>query len=198
MKKLNVRITFVEECLGTMSGDPELYKTYIGSKSPDATTMEEEVEALGPAAVEKKGMTVFPREKNKPFIWDYQVKGFFKAACQACAQMPKSQSTDLKAYKKRIDQSIFVRPRKIILALPKGGKMGVCTRPLRASTPQGERVALSSSETVPEGTSFDITIIDLSEKNEKLIREWLDYGEFSGFLQWRNSGKGRFEWKEVK
>lgn len=197
MNKLNVKITFTEECLGSTSGDPDLFKSYIASKAPDAATKKQEIEIMGVDGVEKKQMTVFPRIKKMPIAYDYQWKGFFKSACQACAQMPKSKSADLKAFKKRIDQCIFIKPRHIFFNIPKGKKIGICQRPLRASTPQGERVALASSETVPEGTTMEFTIIDLSEKMDKLIREWLDYGEWSGFLQWRNSGKGRFEWKEV-
>ena len=30
------------------------------------------------------------------------------------------------------------------------------------------------------------------------VREWLDYGALRGLFQWRNSGKGRFEWEEVE
>lgn len=29
------------------------------------------------------------------------------------------------------------------------------------------------------------------------MREWLDYGKWSGIGQWRNSGKGRFLWAEL-
>lgn len=198
MEKLKVRITFMEECLGTSPGDKDVFKTYIGSKAPDAATMEQEVEALGPEAVEQKQMTIFPKEKDKPFLWDYQMKGFFKSACQNCALIPKSESADIKAYKKRIDGLIFVRPRKIFFEVPTGAKIGICQRPLRASTPQGERVALAMSESLPIGTSVELEIIDLSEKYIKPIREWLNYGEWSGLLQWRNSGKGRFEWEEIE
>jgi hypothetical protein len=197
MEKLTVQITFIEECLGTTAGDSDLFKTYIASKSPDAETIEEEVATHGTLEVAQKQMTIFMKHKGVPFIYDYMIKGFFKAACQACMQMPKSKSADLKAFRKKIDQLIFVQPREIFLKIPKGEKMGVCQRPLRASTPSGERVALACSESVPAGTSFTITIIDLTEKMEKIIREWLDYGEYNGLLQWRNSGKGRFKWKKV-
>lgn len=30
-----------------------------------------------------------------------------------------------------------------------------------------------------------------------LVKEWLEYGQFHGMLQWRNSGKGRFVWEEI-
>lgn len=39
----------------------------------------------------------------------------------------------------------------------------------------------------------------LAELREILmVRECLDYGVLRGLGQWRNSGKGRFEWEEVK
>lgn len=47
MKRINVRITFLEEVLGTASANEELHATYIASKAPDAKSKEEEVEALG-------------------------------------------------------------------------------------------------------------------------------------------------------
>lgn len=34
-------------------------------------------------------------------------------------------------------------------------------------------------------------------KDAETVREWLDYGALRGLFQWRNSGKGRFEWEEV-
>ena len=34
-------------------------------------------------------------------------------------------------------------------------------------------------------------------KDAETVREWLDYGRLRGLFQWRNSGKGRFEWEEV-
>ena len=84
-----------------------------------------------------------------------------------------------------------------MLALPAGTGIGNCQRPLRASTPQGERVALASSETVPAGTKLRFDIVMLDPKLEGLVREWLDYGELRGLGQWRNAGKGSYSWKEV-
>jgi hypothetical protein len=199
MEELHARITFFEECLGTNPGDPALFKNYIASKAPDALKLADEVAIMGEQAITNLKTTIFMKDKKGvPFIYDYHMKGFFKAACSACREMPKSASKDLSAFRKKIDQLIHIYPRTISLILPKGGKMGICERPLRASTPQGERVALTCSETVPEGTFFDIKIVDLSEKLSKHIQEWLDYGQYSGMLQWRNSGKGRFHWKKTK
>lgn len=36
MKELKVRLTFLEEILGTASADPEIHETFIASNAPDA------------------------------------------------------------------------------------------------------------------------------------------------------------------
>lgn len=70
-------------------------------------------------------------------------------------------------------------------------------RPLRAISASGERVALAASETVPAGTVLEFSILVMNPKDAETVREWLDYGALRGLFQWRNSGKGRFEWDEV-
>jgi hypothetical protein len=193
---MKIKITLIEDLLGTASNNPELHREFIASKSPDSASVEEEVASVGAEAVIEKSMTVFPREDGKPFLYDYQLKGFFKDACSSLARVPGMKSNKLKAFKKVIDGTIFVFPRKIMLAL--NGELGHCQRPLRAQTAQGERVALANSESAPAGTSFECEIKCLDENAEVIVREWLDYGALRGLGQWRNSGKGRFSWEEVK
>ena len=195
MKTLKVKITLLEEMLGTSSANPDVHREYIASKAVDASTIEDEVAAIGVDATVEKSMTVFPRENGQPIMYDYQIKGFFKDACGSLARVPGTISNKTKAYKKVIDGTVFVMPRKIYFDL--SGKIGNCQRPLRAETAQGPRVALANSETIPTGSSFTAEIMLLDEGAEKLVREWLDYGKLRGLGQWRNSGKGRFEWKEV-
>ena len=197
MKQMKVRITFTEPVLGSSPGDKEIYSNFIGSKGPNAMTLEEEVEAIGEDAVEEKGTTVFPRlEDGTPFLWDYQVRGFFKSACKF---MNLSDAKNkLTAYKSKIDGLVFVEERKIPFEMPKKGEIGILQRPLRASTAQGERVALASSETIPEGTSCEFTITCLDDSLMKRVETWLDYGKYSGLGQWRNGSYGRFTWEEVK
>ena len=140
-------------------------------------------------------MTVFPRDKDdKPFVWDYQWKGFLKDAFGSLKKVPDSECGKIKAYKKEIDGLIFVYPRKIPIDLH-GGDIGICQRPLRASTAQGERVALASSETIPEGSSMIFEIECLLDTHVKPVIEALEYGARRGWGQWRNSGKGRFHYK---
>ncbi len=195
MYDLKVKLTFIESVLGLTPGDPEIYRSYIASKAPDAATTEDEVASLGIDKVVENGMTVFPREQGEPFFYDYQVKGFFKDTCGMLRRVPAYASSSLKNYKKVIDGLVFVFPRKIPVHYE--GDIGLCERPLRASTPQGERVALAISEEIPAGATMEFTITCMDEKDLKLVREWLDYGYYRGLGQWRNSGKGRFLWAEV-
>ena len=194
--EMKVRLTFFEPILGTASGNKELHSEYIASKAPDAKTKAEEVEALGADEVEKKEMTVFPRmEDGTPFLYDYQIKGFFKHACSMLKNVPGTESSKIKAYKKYIDGLVFVEERQIPLAFE--GEVGNLQRPLRAQTPQGERVALANSETCPAGTEIEFTVNCLKEDLISAVCEWLDYGKLNGLGQWHNGGFGRFTWTNV-
>ena len=201
MVTLKIKVTFDEEVLGTASANPDIHKEYIASNAPDEGLANEEVAAINPDEAFEKSMTVFPKDDNgNPFVWDYQWKGYFKDAFKGLKKVPKSECGKIKAYKQEIDSLIFPYPRKIPIVMPEGSEIGICQRPLRASTPMGERVALASSETVPVGSTmtFDIVLMADTENNnvhEKAIIEALNYGALRGFGQWRNSGKGRFHWE---
>ena len=161
MKKIRVKITLIENMLGTSPNDADLYRNYVASKAPDASTLEEEISAVGTDAVVERSCTVFPRGADGiPFVYDYQVKGFMKDACSMLSRQakkdpvtgkkaPVNESSKLKAYKKIIDGMIFPQPREIPLHFD--GEVGICQRPLRAQTPQGERTALAISEMIPAG-----------------------------------------------
>lgn len=194
MKEMKVRLVFTENVLGSSPANEDIYREFIGGKAPDAETVEDEVERLGVDAVVEKGMTVFPRtEDGTPFLYDYQIKGFFKDTCGALRRVKGTESSKIKAYKKEIDRLIFPQPRMIPFVFD--GEVGLCQRPLRAQTAQGERIALSISEEIPAGAEIEFSILMLNDEHEKLVKEWLDYGKLSGIGQWHNSGKGRFEWK---
>lgn len=194
MTTLKIKVTFDEEVLGTSASNPDIHSEYIASKGPNAMTIEEEVEAIGTEEVFEKNMTVFPRNKDgNPIVWDYQWKGFLKDAFGSLKKIPGSECGKVKAYKKEIDGLIFVYPRKIPFEL--SGDMNVCQRPLRAQTAQGERVALASSESVPEGSSMIFEIECMLDAHIPAVIEALEYGRRRGFGQWRNSGKGRFHYE---
>ena len=200
MKEMRVKLTFVENILGSSPNNEEIYTEFIGSKSPDAMTLKEEVEALGDDVVAEKGTTVFPRDDDgTPMFWSYQIEGFFKGTCGFLRSIEGTKSSKLKAYKKQIDGRIFVygnkgedNPTGRKIRINNAFPMGLNQRSLRASTPQGERTSLACSEEIPE---FNIRI--LNDSDEELVKEWLDFGEWNGIGQWRNAGYGRFVWEEV-
>ena len=193
---MKVKLTFVEPILGTWPADPEVAKTYIASNAPDATTITDEIAATSVEEVVEKSMTIFPRTETGPFLYDHQIKGFFKDACGILARVKGTESSKIKAYKKVIDGLIFPEPRKIPIEV--NGEIRSCQRPLRAQTAQGERVSLANSEEIPAGSSVTFSVRLLDPGHEKLVFEWLDYGKLRGIGQWRNSGKGRFEYELVE
>lgn len=188
--KRHVKVTFIEPVLGTWPSNENIAREFIASKSPDASTIEDEIAAIGAEAAADKAMTVFPRIEGRPVFYDYQIKGFFKDTCSALSRVKTTKSSTIKAYKKIIDGLIFVSPRYIPIEL--SGEIRECQRPLRAQTPQGERVSLANSEEIPSGSciEFDVELFDPA--HEQILVEWLNYGKFRGIGQWRNSGKGRF------
>lgn len=45
MKEMHVRLTFLEEVLGTANANPDVHSEFIASKAPDAPSRIEEIEA---------------------------------------------------------------------------------------------------------------------------------------------------------
>ena len=208
MKEMKVRVTFTEPVLGTQPNDPELHSRFVASKAPDHMTMAEEVAAMGAEEVEERGKTIFPKmDDGTPFLWSYQIEGFFKEACRNMHKVHDSVTakTLKRAWIAEVDNFIFVESllpemrRVIPLYMPIDLDLTAtdCQRPLRASTPQGERVALAHSEEAPAGTYIEFKVACFMDADTKVIREWLDYGRWKGIGQWRNSGRGRFEWEEI-
>lgn len=191
METLRVRITFIEDLLGTAPNNKNIFQEFIASKAPDATTIEEEVAAVGVDAVTEKGITVFPRTKSgKPFIYDYQWKGFFKETASFLKKDKTTKTSKIKAFKKEIDGCVFIEKRKNIINL--SGDITLCQRSLRASTPQGERTSLACSESIPALSTTEFTVLCMLPEYPEYVIEWLEYGYYHGTGQWRNSSKGRF------
>lgn len=215
MEKLTVKCTFIESVLGSSPNNQNIYRDFIASKSPDAINVEDELAAVGVEAYTEKHITIFPRDaQDRPFIYDYQIKGFFKDACQMLSRLSKreeittedgkvkkqktaaNESGKLKAYKKEIDGLIFVEPRQILIESG-DADVGLNERPLRAQTAQGERTALAISEELPAGSTFTFTVQLFNPEHRAAVLEWLDYGFYRGLGQWRNSGHGRFTYQIV-
>lgn len=196
---MKVRITLLEEALGSSPSNEDLLGTYIASKAPTEELEAQEIETIKAQNAEER-LTVFPKlPDGTPFIYDYQIKGMLKDSCKMLTKAGKAgypggkACAAIKAYKQAIDGLIFVEPRCIPYNLH-GLKMDHCERILRASTPMGERTSISKSESVPEGSTIEFSVVCLDPALEKMVQECLDYGTMRGIGQWRNSGKGRFAW----
>ena len=200
MKTYDVELTFIEPMLGTVPKDKELYSNFIASKAPAKEDGEEEVATV--QEMEEKGWTGFHAfPDGSPLIYDYMIKGFFKDACSMLSRVsgrkvkgeervPKNNSSKIRAFKKVIDGMVFIKPRQIKIEL--SGEMGVLERPLRAMTPQGERVCLARSDMVPAGSKIRFKVLVLGEVDEDTLREWFEYGALRGLGQWRNASYGSF------
>jgi len=182
---MKIRLRLTEPMLGTVPKDPEVYKSYIETKKPESVN---EDEHLTVDKIEEKGWTGFHKDEGGLFIYDYMIRGFLKNAGNILKDGLK-----IKNIKSKIDNVVFVFPRRIYLGTPKPD--GVLERPLRAITMQGPRVSLARSEYVNAGTEieFEITILPNKEITDDTIRELLLYGQYCGLGQFRNGSYGRFE-----
>lgn len=195
---MKIKIILTEEMLGTKAANPDVFADFIASKHPSGTPQKDELDSAEHR--EEAGTTVFHKQNGQIGIWDYQIKGFFKDACGAMNRFDKEFRGGLEklsAYKSKIDGCVFVTPRFIPIELPKDGKVGICERPLRAETAQGPRVSVCRSETVPPGSVIVCEVQILSKELIPYVEAWLGYGKLRGLGQWRNSGKGRFEWQKA-
>jgi hypothetical protein len=205
MKKLNIRLTFTRDILGTICNDPEVHKKYLQAearKDADEATLkklEAELAALPAEDSLKLAVTRFYRDpQGRPALADYQVKGFIKEALETLLGI--DGAGDHKIGKRKlspftcrglVDALVFVTPRWMPLA-DSDKPLQTLTRPLRAMTPQGPRVALATSELIPEGTAVSFTITILSDDMTKWVTDALEYGAMRGLGQWRNAGYGSF------
>lgn len=196
MKEMRVRLTLTEDALGMAPTSNKIYADFIAANAPDAKTREEEIAENGIEETVNAGTTVFPKlPDGRPFFWDYQIRGMFKDSIGMLRRVPGTACSKAKAYKKLVDGLLFVRERRIPIAV--NGELGNCQRTLRTDGPSGSRTALASSETVPAGSTCEFSVIMLTDEMEPIVRECLDYGALRGLGQWRNSGAGRFTWEEV-
>lgn len=146
-----------------------------------------------------------PAEEGAP-----KKRGRKKAAPKAKkVKTEKFKCTAIKAYKKVVDGGWFIQQRRIPLLVPdtyvdekgvehntydENGQLPTWTRPLRASTAQGERTCIATSQYVPIGTEYYFTVCLLNPADKEAMLETLDFKEKVGMLQWRGGGNGTFIW----
>lgn len=197
------KITGLTAMMGSQPADPDVRATYIASKAPSSIRMEEEEAMM--EDIEKRGLTVFMRDKADGALcmMDYMFIGYLKEAVSAL-----SAENGVKMAGGKVGTYVFAEPRVMRFEREDGGIFdadSVLSRPLRAQTMQGPRVALTASELVdaPWGLTVTIKLIENAGTAKSRPITWdtiedaLDYGQYKGLGQWRNGGFGRFSWKRI-
>jgi hypothetical protein len=190
--KFKLKITLLDQLLGTVAYDKEVYETFVQKKARDEGVPEEQLEQeiASIETIEEKGWTGFFRDEKGLWISSHMIKGYLKNAA-----LVMKEQTKVKNAKSKVNNFVFVFPKKLHLGKEKAD--GMLERPLRCETMKGPRVSLARSDYIDAGTTFEceIHLMQNPEVSEKYLREILDYGKYMGLGQWRNSGKGQFEYE---
>ena len=121
--------------------------------------------------------------------------GFIKEAIAGLRRTTGTRSSAITAYKKVVDQQVFVYPRLVPFISPDEpyDDLQTLERPLRGQTAQGERVTLVKSDMIQPGAllSFELHIFK-GKVTENVVKEVLAYGIRKGLGQWRSGGYGQF------
>ena len=146
--------------------------------------------------VQDSSGTGFHSDEKGIFIFDYMVRGFLKNAGNVI-----KGDVGIKQPKSKIDNFVFVKPRRIHLMLD--GKNivkpdGVISRPLRAMTMQGPRVTIAKSDFIRPGAVMNMEFHVVDCDDGKLftistLKDILSYGAYQGLGQFRNGSYGQFE-----
>lgn len=188
-----------------LAGSPEERKQLADEK---AARVQEEIKLLKSADRgddDNAGpLTVIRQDDGGLILMEYMVKGFFKQAGSVVGH-PTSSKYGIKTL---IDTTVFVtdaagNPVRTLPLMRDGAQVTEqdknIPRSLRAETAQGPRVCIANSESVLPGVYFDFYVRLMPNFYAKgvsktQLEEWLDYGKFIGFGQWRTGGYGRFDY----
>lgn len=209
----NATMTFTEPLLGGACNNPDVHAEYIASKAETPAASKEELEAItptaDPGAVMERMKGVFPKDNDGLFLWDYQLRGFFKENLGFLIDIGEIDLSKW-IYKRAVQGLVYIYPRRIRLlnkyAKPILNAEEELSRPLRADTLQGPRVALATSEMLPAGTQIRYTIDLILTSNakskmkitEEMLEATLAFGSKSGFGQWRSAHFGRYDYQLTK
>ena len=217
--KKTLRFTLTTPLVGSLP-NKDLLVEHIANNAPTDAAKDQEAAAV-PSLEEQleRGTNVFARnmeDKKQLHLWDYHVKGMIKELIGIHVEAGDLAPLTKWTFKRFVDDQIFTYPRRIHLRNKAGEEIftpdgsaeygqcptpGINVRPLRATTMQGDRVAIARSEMVADGTYFDCEVELIESSNAKSkshgfdydsLLEVLAYGQRKGMGQWRNAGWGRF------
>ena len=113
-----VTMWFVQPLLGSAPSDPNIYKTFIASKAPDAPTREEELMTTTVENVASRGTNIFLRrtKTGKPTLSQHTIKGFLKE--RGTQEGRTVGGIKIKNHKTKITGNITIKPSFIDLDIP--------------------------------------------------------------------------------
>ena len=190
---LKVKLTLIQEMLGTVPKNEDVFKAYLEHRAKGAEQKDEFKSPLTEDQIserESKSWTGFPEDEKGPFVYDYMIKGNLKNNGNILKPVTNARS--------KMNEHVFIFPRRI--HFENGEKLSPLERPLRAQTMQGPRVSLVKSDQMSEGSTLTFYIVKPTkgELSRQMIEEVLDYGQFIGLGQWRNAGFGKYEFEVLE
>lgn len=91
--------------------------------------------------------TGFPTDEKGPYLPSNVLRGHCKSACRALRKVEGAFSnpvtkkwSNAEAYRKTIDNGLFVEPRRLYLQLPDGEEIGELVRSFRVSGSRGDHL----------------------------------------------------------
>jgi len=226
------------------TNNPRLFEDFFSGRTADSAKVNEElcvlVDSYRRKAVESglvlktdeelkkyiednvaKQTTIFPRDEKGLFMYDYQLRGFFKEQVGAMIELGDLNLSKW-SHKKAVDQYLLVESRRNYFT--RDGQIiakadSELQRPLRVMTMQGERVSLANSEAIePSKGGAQLTFVtkallpskatkgDDDEGGKKVTKKrdciaifdretlasCVEFGALHGFGQWRSGGYGKF------
>jgi len=211
-EEYKIKIELLQPMLGTVTQSKSIFAAHIASKMAkdlkkegfSKDEIQDEIastlDGVPDDDVNTLGLTSFYRTDTfdpdqlyrKPdfsgyFLRDYQIKGFFKEAARSMKEHGK-----LKQLRDKVARYLFINPWAIKLA-ELDQELPIVERPLRAQTPQGERVAIARSHAIAAGHQIEFQLVAKADFiTANLINDLLAYGESMGLMQNRGAGYGQF------
>lgn len=203
------RLIGVTPLLASQAANPDVRTAWLAKKAPTPEKGAEETEMLpGETKDDETGLSVFlrdPKHKGACCLMANHINGFLKGALHAL-------SDELGVLNERGKVDEFVIPSPAYIPITRNGGETyvlepdqVLERPLRAETMQGPRTSLKASEIVYTWqVEFVLALIPNKPRGKSKELTWdaieaaLDYGQFKGLGEWRNSNMyGQFEWERT-
>jgi len=196
-RAFRIQIKLIEDYLGTLSSNPQIYTSFMYAKSVEkgdvsAEQVVNESEEINFPDESKAGLTIIAKDDNGLFIYSQIITGFMKDKAINLMKISdvKQAKSKIQKFVNVIDKKIYFQRDGVNITKPDG----INERPLRGMTPQGPITSLVASESLSAGATleFDILLLGNDEITPQYLYEVFKMGNTHGLGQFRNGGYGKF------